>query len=103
MIVCRITGTVVCTQKAEGLVGLKMQIVQPLNLLTMKEDGTPFVAVDAVGAGDGEIVLVVSGSSARQTALTGNRPVDATVTAIVDTIDANHKTVFDRDAGRRPV
>lgn len=100
MIVCRIAGTVVCTKKDDNLVGLKMQIVQPLNLLTMQDDGAPLVAVDAVGAGDGEIVLVVSGSSARQTAVTGNRPVDATITAIVDTIDANNKKVFDRYAGR---
>jgi Carbon dioxide concentrating mechanism/carboxysome shell protein len=97
MIACRIIGTVVCTKKDDNLVGLKMQIVQPLNLFTMENQGSPIIAVDAVGAGDEEIVLVVSGSSARQTSVTGSRPVDATIMAIIDTIDIHGKKTFNRN------
>lgn len=91
-----ITGTVVCTTKDEKLNGRKLQVVQPINLLDLKPEGKPAVAIDSVGAGLGEIVLVVGGSSARQTAVTNNTPVDATIMAIVDLIDINGKTVFDK-------
>lgn len=98
MIACRIIGTVVCTKKDENLVGLKVQIVQPLNLLTLQNEGSPMIAVDAVGAGNDEIVLVVTGSSARQTEVTGSRPVDTTIMAIIDTIDVHGEKTFDRYA-----
>lgn len=90
----RVIGTVVCTRKDEKLKGLKMQIVQPVNLLTLEEEGKPVVAIDAVGAGISEIVLVVGGSSARQTILTQNLPVDASIMAIVDFIDIEGKKIF---------
>lgn len=98
MTVGKIIGTVVCTKKDENMVGLKMQVVQPLNMVTFQAEGIPVVAVDAVGAGDGEIVMLVSGSSARQTSITGNKPVDATIMAIIDTIDIHGKKTFDRNA-----
>ena len=86
MILGKVTGTVVATQKDEKLVGSKLLIVQDVNL-----DGdlerTYTVAVDAVGAGIGEIVLIATGSSARQTNVTSNKPVDGVVMAIVDTIE----------------
>ena len=59
MYAARIIGTVVCTRKDEKLKGLKMQVVQPVNLLTLKDEGKPAVAIDAIGAGVSEIVLVV--------------------------------------------
>jgi microcompartment protein CcmK/EutM len=96
MYAARIIGTVVCTQKEEKLSGLKMQVVQPVSLLNLQEEGKPVVAIDAVGAGISEIVLVVGGSSARQTALTANMPVDATIMAIVDYIDISGKQVFNK-------
>ncbi len=86
MILGKVTGTVVATQKDEKLIGSKLLIVQDVNL----EGGLErkyTVAVDAVGAGIGEIVLVATGSSARQTSATSNKPVDGVVMAIVDTIE----------------
>jgi ethanolamine utilization protein EutN len=96
MYAARVIGTVVCTRKEEKLRGLKMQVVQPVSLLTQQNEGKPVVAIDAVGAGISELVLVVGGSSARQTALTTNMPVDATIMAIVDYIDINGEKVFDK-------
>ena len=98
MIVARVLGTVVCTQKDSKLEGSKLHLVQPVEYQTLKGDGKPLVAVDSVGAGQGEIVLVVAGSSARQTAQTQNTPVDAVIMAIVDTIDMEGRTVYRKDA-----
>ncbi len=82
----KVTGTVVATQKDEKLVGSKLLIVQDINL-DGELDRKYTVAVDAVGAGIGEVVLVATGSSARQTQVTSNKPVDGVVMAIVDTIE----------------
>lgn len=86
MILAKVVGTVWATRKDEKLVGMKFQIVKPVDLNYKLKDGF-LVAVDAVGAGVGEIVLVVQGSSARQTILTENKAVDATIMAIVDKLD----------------
>ena len=86
MILGKVTGTVVATQKDEKLVGSKLLIVQDVNLDGDLERQYT-VAVDAVGAGIGEIVLIATGSSARQTSVTSNKPVDGVVMAIVDTIE----------------
>ncbi|MDI7247023.1 MAG: EutN/CcmL family microcompartment protein [Bacillota bacterium] len=94
MIACRVVGTVVCTRKDEKLVGSKLQIVEPISLVDQSPDGKPLVAIDTVGAGEGEIVLVVSGSSARQTSRTQNTPVDAVIMAIVDSIEMSGKLVY---------
>ncbi len=87
MILARVIGTVWATRKDEKLQGLKLQIVRPVTLDYKDREGF-LVAVDAVGAGVGEIVLVVQGSSARQTLATESKPVDATIMAIVDKLDA---------------
>lgn len=86
MILGKVTGTVVATQKDEKLVGSKLLIVQDVNLDGELERKYT-VAVDAVGAGIGEIVLIATGSSARHTSVTSNKPVDGVVMAIVDTIE----------------
>jgi len=86
LILARVIGTVWATRKDERLQGLKLQIVRPLSLELKDREGF-LVAVDAVGAGVGEVVLVVQGSSARQTAITENKAVDATIMAIVDKLD----------------
>jgi ethanolamine utilization protein EutN len=96
MYAAKVIGTVVCTTKDEKLNGRKLQVVQPVSLLTLQYEGKPVVAIDSVGAGQNEIVLVVGGSSARQTAVTANTPVDATIMAIVDLIDIDGNTVFDK-------
>lgn len=84
MILGRICGTVVCTRKDESLVGLKLLVVEELTIDGQKPTGRFVIAADAVGSGAGEKVLVVSGSSARLTANTVKKPVDAAVCAIVD-------------------
>ena len=82
----RVVGAVVATQKDERLNGLKLLVVQNLDLEMSLEKGY-VIAVDAVGAGAGEVVLYATGSSARQTTLTDGRPVDAVIMAIVDEYD----------------
>ena len=97
MIIGRVIGTVVSTRKEEELNGLKLLAVAPLDLKTgdVKDGGV--IAVDAVGAGVGEVVLYASGSSARQTLVTQNRPVDATIMAIVDTYEVGGEILYQKD------
>jgi microcompartment protein CcmK/EutM len=94
MQVCKVVGNVVSTEKDESIKGFKLLIVQPVNMTDIKPNGDPFVAIDAVGAGDGEIVLVVTGSSSRLTAMTKDRPTDATIQAIIDFILINGKETY---------
>ena len=98
VLVAKVVGTVVCTQKDDKLVGSKLQVVVPLHAATLALDGKPLVAVDAIGAGVGEVVLIVSGSSARQTSKTKDTPVDAVIMAIVDSLEMDGKLVY-RKAG----
>ena len=86
MILGKVVGTVVATRKDERLVGSKLLLVQPVRP-DGSERGAPLVAVDTVDAGAGEQVLVVSGSSARMAAGLADRPVDAAIVGIVDTVD----------------
>lgn len=86
MLLGKVIGTVWSTRKDETLVGSKFLIIRQLNLDYTPKDST-VVAVDSVGAGVGEVVLVAQGSSARQTVITKNKPVDAVVMAIVDKLD----------------
>jgi microcompartment protein CcmK/EutM len=85
MVLGKVIGTLVASRKEQTLEGLKLLVVRACDV-----DGNPngalAVAVDAVGAGLGEVVLYCAGSSARQTQVTQNRPVDATIMAIVDSI-----------------
>jgi ethanolamine utilization protein EutN/carbon dioxide concentrating mechanism protein CcmL len=71
-------------------------IVAPIDIDTFEERGAPVVSVDTVGAGEGEIVLIVSGSSARQTAETEGRPVDNVVVAVVDSVDLGGRRVYEK-------
>jgi microcompartment protein CcmK/EutM len=87
MKIARVIGTVVATQKDPKLIGSKLLIVQELDLDKETLIGSPVVAIDAVGAGIGEKVLVVSGSSARLTETTRNAPVDAAIVGIVDSVE----------------
>ena len=86
MFLGRVIGTVWSTKKDENLVGAKLLIVKQLDL-NLKEKDNFVVAVDSVGAGESEIVLVATGSSSRQTEITKNKPVDAVIMAIVDKLD----------------
>ena len=86
MILGKVVGTVWATRNDEELVGMKFQIVKHVDLEYKLKD-TFVVAVDTVQAGVGDIVLFCSGSSARQTASTKNKPVDAAIIAVVDKLD----------------
>lgn len=90
MFLGKVIGTVWSTKKDENLVGSKLLIVKQLDL-EMNEKSSFVVAVDSVGAGEGEVVLVATGSSARQTTITKNRPIDAVIMAIVDKLDISVK------------
>lgn len=85
MILARILGTVVATRKDERLQGKKLLLVRPVSLEGKDESGY-LVAVDTVGAGFRETVIVVSGSSARMAADCKDRPIDAAIVGIVDTV-----------------
>ena len=86
MVLGKVVGTVWATRKDEELVGMKLQIVKHIDLQYRVRE-TFVVAVDTVQAGVGDVVLVCSGSSARQTAQTKNKPVDAVIMAVVDKLD----------------
>jgi microcompartment protein CcmK/EutM len=86
MILGRVAGTVVATRKDERLEGFKLLIVQAVEPDGRTKDSY-VVAVDTVGAGPGELVLVVSGSSARMASGCTDRPVDAAIAGVVDEVD----------------
>jgi microcompartment protein CcmK/EutM len=88
----KVAGTIWATKKDESLVGAKFLIVKQLDL-ELKEKENFVVAIDNVGAGEGDIVLVAVGSSSRQTQFTDNKPVDAVVMAIVDKLDVSQKNI----------
>nr|MDP9342129.1 EutN/CcmL family microcompartment protein [Actinomycetota bacterium] len=80
----RVAGTLVASRKEPTMDGLKFLVVRHLDVEN-NETGGFVVAADAVGAGVDEVVLVATGSSARQTEATRDRPCDAVIMAIVDT------------------
>lgn len=86
MIIARILGTVVSTQKDERLLGRKLLVVRPLNLDGSDASGY-VVAIDTVGAGTDERVLVVSGSSARLAQGMKDVPTDAAIVGVIDHVD----------------
>ena len=96
MVLGRVIGTLVASRKEPTLEGLKLLVVRGCDV-DGKVTGALVVAVDAVGAGVGEVVLVAAGSSARQTQVTQNRPVDATIMAIVDEITVGNERRFVKD------
>ena len=96
MLLGKVVGTVVATRKDEKLAGLTFLVVQ-VHDVTNKPANTYVVAVDSVGAGVGEMVLYATGSSARQTSSTKDRPVDAVIMAIVDTWSMGDTTIFSKD------
>jgi microcompartment protein CcmK/EutM len=96
MLIGKVIGTVVATQKDEKLEGLKFLMLRQLDVQGKEKDGY-VVAVDAMGAGVGEVVLYASGSSARQTTITDKRPCDAVIMAIVDTWEIGGDAVYTKD------
>lgn len=93
MVLGRVAGTMVASRKEPTMEGLKLLVVRHLDV-DNSDLGSFVVAVDAVGAGVGEVVLVATGSSARQTEATRDRPCDAVVMAIVDTWEVGGEEKF---------
>ena len=103
MFLARVTGNVVATQKDKTLNGQKLFVVEPLNVkyddagkqpTALGNTGRAIVAIDVVGCGNGQLVLVVQGSSARMTDQTKNLPADAVIVGIVDSAEYAGKTFF---------
>jgi microcompartment protein CcmK/EutM len=106
MFVAKVTGFVVSTQKVEAMTGRKLLVVEPYRLDpeqrdTLRTTGRTFVAVDTVGAGEGEFVLITQGSSARLTPETKNLPIDTVIIGIVDSVHVEGRCVFAREAAAK--
>jgi microcompartment protein CcmK/EutM len=95
MFLAKVVGSVVSTQKDPKLVGLKLLLVQHLNL-DIEPTKSFVVAADSVGAGNGEVVVCATGSSARLTEETEGLPVDAVIMAIVDSMDIHGQIKYDK-------
>jgi ethanolamine utilization protein EutN len=102
MFVAKVTGSLVSTQKVDSMVGHKLLVVEPYRVDPADRNrlvttGRTFVAVDTVGAGEGEYVLITQGSSARLTPETKNLPIDTVIVGLVDTVHVDHACVFRRE------
>lgn len=96
MLICRTIGTAVSTVKHPQIAGYKLLIVQEATL-DNKLKGDPFVAVDLVGAGEGEMVLVTRGSASSPVNAAGEVPVDAAIVGILDSLSSDNKIVFKKE------
>jgi len=99
MILARVEGSLLATKKSEAMKGSKLLFVRPLVMDSakdkeLKEGKNTLVAVDQLGAGEGEVVLVAQGSSARLAMDNKDVPVDAVVVGIVDTVDLAKKVIY---------
>jgi len=99
MILARVEGSVIATKKNAKMTGHKFLVVRPLVIdspkaTAFKPGANTLVAVDSLGAGEGDVVLVVQGSSARLAAENRDSPVDAVVIGIVDQVDVAKHRVF---------
>ena len=102
MFVAKVTGSLVSTQKVATMVGYKLLIVEPYRLepkqrKSLTTTGRTFVAVDTLGAGEGEYVLITQGSSARLTAETKNMPIDCVVVGIIDQVHVDNFKVYSKE------
>lgn len=86
MFFAKVIGTIWATKKYPQLNGMKMQLIQPLNS-QMIEVGEPFIAIDTVGAGPGEVVIYITASEAVIPLPVDMAPVDASIVGIVDSIE----------------
>jgi ethanolamine utilization protein EutN len=105
MFVAKVTGSLVATQKVDTMVGHKLLVVEPYRIdpadrKSLVATGRTFVAVDTVGAGEGEYVLITQGSSARMTPETKNLPIDTVIVGLIDTVHVDQTCVFNRDSSR---
>lgn len=98
MVLARVRGTVVSTQKPQSMEGLRLLLLEKIDPANCKGKGDFVVAIDTVGANAGEIVFFVTGSSARMTETTKGKPSDATIIAIVDTIEKDGTLTYQKSA-----
>jgi ethanolamine utilization protein EutN len=103
MFVAKVTGALVATQKVDSMVGFKLLIVEPYRVepnqrQSLVTTGRTFIAVDTLGAGEGDFVLITQGSSARLTPETKNLPIDTIVVGIVDQVHVDQACVFNRES-----
>ncbi len=96
MLLGKVVGTLVASRKDEKLEGYKFLVVRRLNIEN-EETGEYVVAVDAVQAGVGDVVLYATGSSARQTTMTDKKPCDAVLMAVVDTWEVHGEVKYQKD------
>ena len=101
MFVAKVTGSLVSTHKVDSMVGSKLLVVEPYRLdaktrKSLVTTGRTFVAVDSLGAGEGDYVLLTQGSSARLTPETKHMPIDAVVIGIVDSVRVDSGEVYKR-------
>lgn len=101
MILARVRGNVVSTTKSDKLEGLKLLLVVPIEISSFEEKGQPLVAIDTVGAGEGEVVMCVGGSSSRQTTLTEKRPSDLAIIGIIDSVELKGEMIFEKFKNER--
>ena len=102
MFIAKVTGSLVSTQKVATMTGFKLLIVEPYRIEAKERQslvttGRTFVAVDTLGAGIGDYVILTQGSSARLTPETKTLPIDAVVVGIVDKVQVDDGTVYSRD------
>ena len=102
MFIAKVTGSIVATQKVATMTGHKLLVVEPYRVdpdrrAGLKSAGRTFVAVDTVGAGEGEFVLITQGSSARLTPETKNLPIDTVIIGIVDTMHVDQACVYSKE------
>jgi ethanolamine utilization protein EutN len=100
--VAKVTGAVVATQKVASMTGWRLLVVEPFRLdpasrKALKSTERTFIAVDTLGAGEGDFVMITQGSSARLTPETKNLPIDCVVIGIVDTMHVEHSCVYRRN------
>jgi microcompartment protein CcmK/EutM len=93
MVISKVVGSAVATVKDENLVGTKLLVVREADV-TGKPIGRPVVAIDTVDAGVGDLVLIAAGSSARQTYVTKDRPVDAVIMAVLDSLEVDGTVTY---------
>jgi microcompartment protein CcmK/EutM len=93
MLIAKVVGAAVATIKDKNLIGAKLLIVREADV-SGQPIGKPLVAIDTVNAGPADLVLIASGSSARQTELSRDRPVDAVIMAVLDSLEVEGKVTY---------
>lgn len=100
MLLAKVTGSLVSTQKVDSMTGHRLVLVEPCRVDRetgrLTGSGRSLVAVDTVGAGEGECVLLTQGSSARLTPGTKNLPVDTVIIGIIDSVHVEHTCVYEK-------